>query len=154
MRLADVETADAKAATTKSRHVCRDLERAVMLRAAGDGPAAAKAVEEGLQKAQGVAPPDRDRALLNCMAQLHAASGHRLMALGTQHAPGDQARLHALLGERKETLAELARQLKLPGTYPHALRVDPALASLWGDKEFLALVDNPASNAPVSFDAK
>jgi tetratricopeptide (TPR) repeat protein len=62
--------------------------------------------------------------------------------------------LHALLGERKEALEELSRQLKLPGSRIHDLRVNLALASLWDDPSFKAMVNDPANNAPLPFDAR
>ena len=34
------------------------------------------------------------------------------------------------------------------------MRVDPELSLLWNDPRFLAIVNDPASNAPLPFDSK
>src|SRR5207302_7056360 len=60
--------------------------------------------------------------------------------------------VHALLGDRDAALAEMSRQLKLPRSHPHAMRVDLALASLWDDPKFQAIVNDPANNAPLPFE--
>ncbi len=62
--------------------------------------------------------------------------------------------MYGLLGDRAEALAELERQLKLPASSPNDLRVNLWLSSLWDDPKFLALINDPANNAPLSFDMK
>ena len=57
----------------------------------------------------------------------------------------------ALLGKRDEALAELARQLKLPGAHAHSMQVMLELVSLWDDAKFKALMNDPANNAPLAF---
>ncbi len=57
--------------------------------------------------------------------------------------------VYALLGDRKDAIAEIARQLRLPSAWPHEYRVHMELASLWDDPEFKALVDDPKNNAPL-----
>ena len=166
-RLADVDTADSNTATEAQR-LCREVERVLILRAAADARAA-QAVQEALHKVDKVVVHDRDVAGLGCKAQLQAATGQRLTALFTlatelKRASGngllitlaerDRARMHALLGERKEALAALKALLPLPGTSGYALLTDIALASLWDDAEFQRLAGHPASNEAVSYDIK
>lgn len=62
--------------------------------------------------------------------------------------------LRALLGDREQALQELSRQLKLPRSLASYFRVDLALHSLWDDPRFLAIVNDPANNAPIPFDVK
>lgn len=61
--------------------------------------------------------------------------------------------LHALLGDREQALKELSRQLRLPGSFVNSYRRNLALFSLWDDPEFKAIVNDPANNAPLPFDA-
>ncbi len=142
----------------------------MVLYASGDARARASA-REGIRKAETVLAKDRDWSVLVCKALMHAIVGERQAALASHReaievnrskgnslfvsfVERDRLRLHALLGDRKEALAQLADQLKLPGWSAHDMRVDPALASLWNDPGFLRIVNDPASNAPVSFDVR
>ena len=59
--------------------------------------------------------------------------------------------LRARLGDREQALQEMSRQLKEPGSLVHGYRVDVALFSLWDDPAFQAIVNDPASNAPLPF---
>jgi len=147
--------------------------RAVILRAKGDRNQALKLAKETLaQVDEALRKTPEDNGLLDTKGTLHALLGERhaaLEALSTRVAltrdkggdlyyaesqQRDRLRLYAVLGDRGAALAEVERQLKLPGTHPHALRVDPWLASLWDDPKFQALVNDPANNAPISFDIK
>ena len=148
------------------------VTRAVLLRAKGDVQSASKLARDALpqvKKELGKLPDDP--GLLDLEGTLHAILGDRDAAFSTldrrvsvardsgdlryaENQQRDRLRLHALLGDKDRALAEVERQLKLPGTYPHALRVDPWIASLWDDPKFLALVNDPANNAPLSFDTK
>jgi adenylate cyclase len=62
------------------------------------------------------------------------------------------ASLHALLGNHEQALEEVSRQLKLPGSLASSYRLDVAFFSLWSDAKFLAMINDPANNAPLSFD--
>lgn len=66
----------------------------------------------------------------------------------------DLAGLYALLGERDHALEEIARQLKQPGSLASDYRGDVTLAALWDDPKFIAIVDDPANNAPLPFDLR
>lgn len=57
--------------------------------------------------------------------------------------------LFALLGDRELALQELSRALKVPGTFPHEIQVELAGFALWDDRGFLAIVNDPANNAPL-----
>ena len=59
--------------------------------------------------------------------------------------------LRALLGDREQALQEMSRQLKEPRSAVQSLRYDVALFSLWDDPAFLAIVNDPANNAPLPF---
>jgi adenylate cyclase len=173
LNLVTVEPEDLKGANDpRERAGFERYYRALLLHAKGDRKEAAKTAQAALRLVEReLARTPDDPGKLTAKARLLAMTGARasafstlegLVALYTRRGNASLAevmqretlQLHALLGERKEALAETARQLKRPGTYPHNLRVDPALASLWDDKEFLAVVNHPASNAQISFDAK
>ena len=55
----------------------------------------------------------------------------------------------ALLGDRSKAIAELKRQARLPGFYIHEGRLALQLASLWKHPDFIALVSDPETNAPL-----
>ena len=57
-----------------------------------------------------------------------------------------------LLGSREEAMREVTRQLQLPGAMPRDWSSYTSLASLWNDREFLSMVNDPANNAPLPFD--
>lgn len=172
MRLLDLEPEDVKGAIDPRDSSGTEVFRALILHAKGDRARTLKKTREALRQVdKELARTPDDAGKLNIKARLHALEGSRASAFSTLDALLDlytrrgntalvelmqreRLQLHALLGDRKEALAELSRQLSLPGTFPHELRIDLTLASLWDDSEFLKLVNDPASNAPISFDAK
>ena len=142
--------------------------RALALRAKGDGSRAAEAARVALRQiAVELKSSPTDDQLLTLSALLHAILGERDLALANHKlalttalakkdlfsaglADGELLYLHALLGDREKALQEIARQLKLPGWWSaHGFRVDLRLAALWDDPKFQAIVNDPASNAPL-----
>jgi len=79
---------------------------------------------------------------------LALASKDRLRA---DNIDKELASLHALVGDREQALQEISRRLKLPGSLASWYRIDPTFVSLWDDPKFLAIVNDPANNAPLSF---
>jgi TolB-like protein/cytochrome c-type biogenesis protein CcmH/NrfG len=59
--------------------------------------------------------------------------------------------VHAMVGDKDRALAELARVLRMPGSWsaPHLIRGDPFLVALRGDPRFEALLNDPKNNAPL-----
>jgi len=80
--------------------------------------------------------------------------GRAVRAALAEAVRSDIAGLYALLGERERALQEIARQLRRPGSYPSDYRGDVMLAALWDEPKFIALVNDPASNAPLPFDLR
>jgi adenylate cyclase len=62
------------------------------------------------------------------------------------------AYVHALLGNSAEAIAMLRRQARCPGFHIHEARVTLPLASVWNHPDFLALVADPATTAPLPLD--
>ena len=103
-------------------------------------------------------------------ATLHAFLGEREVAFeefeqtrdlmravgvgGWRNEDSERAALHALLGERELALESIRRSLQRPGGYVHAYRFNLYFFTLWDDPEFLAMVNDPASNAPLPLDWK
>ncbi|HUR88603.1 MAG TPA: hypothetical protein VMZ74_05900, partial [Ramlibacter sp.] len=77
------------------------------------------------------------------------AAGGNLWALELSRR--SRVYLDALLGD-DGVVSELARQSRLPGFFIHDHRVRLELAHLWDRPEFLALVADPVSNAPLPLD--
>ena len=59
----------------------------------------------------------------------------------------------ALLGEIDEAISALKRQVHSQYFFVHDIRVSLPYASLWDNPQFKAFVDDPASNAPITFDS-
>lgn len=61
--------------------------------------------------------------------------------------------VHALLGEREETLRLLRERARRPrfeeAAEPQSWRTNPYYFKLWDDPEFESLVNDPATNAPI-----
>ena len=169
-RLLTTESSDLK--DYAEFHLGDQAAVAVVLRAKGDLEGASKLAKELLVQVDlklGKLPDDE--GLLDTKGTLHAVLGERDAAFNAlekrvsmardrgelrnaETQQRDRLRLLALLGDRERALAEVERQLKLPGSFPHAMRVDPWIASLWDDPKFKALVNDPANNAPLRFDMK
>jgi len=94
----------------------------------------------------------RERALSAREEAIAMASGSGLLA--AEYARRASLDIAGLLDERDAALAEITRQVQLPNFRVHALRVNLALASLWGDWKFDALINDPANNAPLPFSAR
>lgn len=60
-----------------------------------------------------------------------------------------EAHIFAALGDRERALRVIARVAKEPNAWWEYTRIDPPLASLWDDPGFLAIVNDPANNAPL-----
>jgi hypothetical protein len=73
---------------------------------------------------------------------------------GWRNEDEERAAIHALLGEREQALESIRRSLQRPGGYIHSYRFNLYFFPLWDDPEFLALVSDPASNAPLPLDWK
>jgi hypothetical protein len=65
-----------------------------------------------------------------------------------------RAVIHALLGDREHALDSIGQLLKRPGVQVGRVRTNVYFFALWDDPQFLALVSDPASNAPLPFDWK
>jgi hypothetical protein len=146
--------------------------KTLALRARGDAARATKSARAALRLVETELQGMPGEVFLSTeKARLHAVLGEREAAFATlarlaaaEKSQGDMRwaeisqrqslQLHALLGDRKEALTELSRQLKLPESQPNELRVDLALASLWDDPQFQAILNDPANNAPLSFDSR
>ena len=173
-RLLDIRPAELSTPRSSGEIALNEMSRALLLQAKGDRPLAIKTAQRAqkLLDSELKAQPDPNQdELLTAISTLHAFFGRReeafaalgkaialardrgnmLYAVETQR---HSLQLHALLGNRKEALEELARQVKRPAVMVHELRTDVALASLWDDPQFLALINDPASNKPISFDVK
>jgi tetratricopeptide (TPR) repeat protein len=148
------------------------LRRALVFRAKGAQARAADIARAVLAQATaGVRAAPDDLELLAYCYTAHALLGDKQAALEdhgravkvaaagndpslADAVRADIARVHALLGERDQAVEEIARQLKRPGSLATDFRADIMLAALWDDPKFLALVNDPASNAPLPFDLR
>jgi tetratricopeptide (TPR) repeat protein len=143
------------------------VNRAVVLRAMGRRSESIEAARAALLLIDKL--PSTSGQKWWAKARAHALLGERELAfaahardvdLNMRHSGPFVARLaglrsadlHALLGDRDKTLAELSQQLKLPGARAHDLPVTLVFASLWDDPKFQALVNDPANNAPLPLD--
>jgi hypothetical protein len=59
-----------------------------------------------------------------------------------------------LLGEREQAIELIKKRLLAPGTFINDLRVHLNFASVWDDPAFKAIVNDPASNAPLPLTLK
>ena len=92
---------------------------------------------------------EREAALAAHAREVAAASTSGLSS--AEFARRHVLQVKALLGDRADAIAELARQLRMPGGHPNDMKVNLTLASLWDDPKFQALVNDPANNAPLAF---
>jgi len=167
LRLIEVDSEDVTSLRDSSFAADRSVNRAVALRAQGDRVQAGNAAREALRliEADLRKSPGND-SMWAAKARMHAFLGERKAAFlaharavaQTEEKNGKRGAdftyrgildVHALLEDRVEALAELARQLRLPSSLPHEFRVHLELASLWEDPQFQALVNDPKNNAPL-----
>ncbi|HUQ76841.1 MAG TPA: adenylate/guanylate cyclase domain-containing protein [Burkholderiales bacterium] len=148
------------------------LRRSLVLLAKGERPRALQNARAVLAQATaGLRATPEDLELLAYCYTSHAILGDKQAALEDHRRAvqvataskdaaladavrSDLAGLYALLGERGPALEEIARQLKQPGSLASDYRGDILLAALWDDPKFIALVDDPANNAPLAFDLR
>jgi len=171
LRLIEVDSDDSKK-IAESRCACKEVPRVLLLRAKGDAAAAAKAARSAMELADSeLKKAPQDTAELWAKAMLYAIGGQKepafawlAKAVAVHKSQGNlcaaaqtqktSAGLHALLGERRQALEELSRQLQFHSTHVHELRLSIDLYPLWNDAEFKTLLDNPANRVPISFDTK
>ena len=172
LRLADVVSEDVRNVVGPAEDVDRGLLRALILRAQGDSAAAAQMARKTMPLVARELKRTPDSAAMWWEKALgHAVLGEGKEAFAAYERMLSVARdsestfyteimrrklldLYAVLERRDAALAELSRQLKLAASHPNDLRVTPTLASLWDDPRFKAIVNDPANNAPLPFDAK
>jgi TolB-like protein len=171
LRLIDVNSDDIKALATPQDEAGRDVFKGLALLAKGDKSRALEYARAALQKIEvRLKQPSADDDAWSYKAMAHAMLGERKPAL-VAHEQGVAwarnvspflaelatrrlAHVYALLGDSREAVAELKRQVKLPAMLVHDIRVHLAFASLWENPQFKALVDDPVSNAPIPFNAQ
>ena len=143
--------------------------KALLWRAKGDAPAAREAAETALAVIQKILRqyPD-DPTPRAQVALLHALLGDGEAALreyrrACELLPDTRdafigvdvaaygGRIHALLGERAEVMADLRRTVRAApvSVYEVSPSTDLAFASLWDDPEFKAIAADPAYNSPL-----
>ena len=168
LRLAEVIPEEGRGrANPLQMELLNSCRRACAHRAAGNPTGALESARAGLRFAETeVERSTRDWVSRYLMASLQAVLGEHDLALATHaeainvarregdafevdRARGYQLYVHALVGNRMEALAEIARRLLSPGWFVHDFRVDPELADLWDDSQFRAMVDDPKNNAPL-----
>ena len=172
LRLIDVVSEDVRNVVGPAEEVDRSLLRALIVRAKGDSSGSVRTVRATLPliAKELKRTPDSTAmwwekalayALLGEQKEAFAAYEHMLsVARNTESTLYTEAMrrklldLYAVLGRRDDALDELSRQIKLAAAHPHDMRVTLTLASLWDDPKFKAIVNDPASNAPLPFDAK
>ncbi len=135
-------------------------DRARAVRLAG---AALKDVESGLALKPRLESANLRRAAiyLAILGQREAAFDRLRLAMSKSRFFGEKVSIdhtitviHALLGERAAALAGMRREVGLPYSYVRDYRTSLPFSSLWDDPEFLAIVNDPANNAPLPLDLK
>lgn len=172
LRLTDVDSEDVRSLIDSRDNAFKGALRALCLRAKGEAPRAVETARAALRLLDiELQKTPTDISILSDKARSHAILGEREMAFSALARPVAVAKdeggvryaeliqreslyLLALLGDRKEALAELSRQLKLPESQVNDFRVNLSLASLWNDPDFQAIVNDPTNNAPLAFDVK
>ncbi|MEZ0308625.1 MAG: tetratricopeptide repeat protein, partial [Ramlibacter sp.] len=166
-RLADVDSEDGRAPLNHSAQANMAYSHVLLWHAAGDveqvrtGAAAAlRTLDAALKETP------EDSTWWEFKAKVYAVLGRRAEALSAFDLAVERAKpsgnlfeldrlrrrrvdVLALLGDHDEALAMLKRFVKLPGFYINEARTSLPLASLWKHPGFIALVNDPASNAPL-----
>jgi len=169
LRLLDSEPGEVQSVQTD--RIADVLEQAFIYLAKGDRSraiAATRRVQTQAAAALRERPDDLDVWSYSYFA--HAILGERDAALaehgeayklaiatkghyrGVQSVDEDLLALYALMGDRAQALQELSRQVRFPGNKAHEYQVSGAIISLWDDPRFLAIVNDPANNAPLPLD--
>ncbi len=170
-RLIDLDSQDFKQSLNSASEVDVNLRslHALVWNASGDRVRAASAATDTLRRAEkAMKGTDADIGLWEPMSFMHALLGQREAAVAAfdrslaldksanQYIIEIQRRrralMHALLGDHDEAISQLRRQSRLPGFYIHDMRVSLPLAPLWKHPDFIALVNDPATNAPLPLD--
>jgi tetratricopeptide (TPR) repeat protein len=170
-RLIDVDSADWKKDLSHRASIEAGflVLHSLTWRAQGDDAKARQAARRALAQYEALVKSDKDFDDWFPAAQCHAILGDRAASLqafdkdiASTREGGNlwvlelyrrrRVYLDALLGDHAAALAELARQSRLPGFLIHDERVKLDLALLWDRPEFLALVADPATNAPLPLD--
>lgn len=170
LRLTDLQSEDTHGVPSSVRTIYEGMTRAVALRAKGDRADANDQARTLLHQIDLALKEQQDsETLWSFKADMHALLGERSAALSAHSRAATLAgknfgrvgasnfesalTVYALLGDRSKTLAELARELSVPGSgsWPHYYRTAYLeLAFLWDDPQFLALVNDPRNNAPLA----
>ena len=96
----------------------------------------------------------QERLALESQAKAVAGAGKSGNLYMAELVRRDGVSVHALLGQRDKALEMLRDEVKRPGALIHDRRVSLMLASLWDDPDFLAIVNDPASVAPLPLTTK
>ncbi|HSI47712.1 MAG TPA: hypothetical protein VLA61_05560, partial [Ideonella sp.] len=166
-RLVDVDSADWQHSLSSSSDAAILWGHVLTWNAAGEVQQARSSAPAALRKADEALKSTADGEFWGeAKAQLHALLGQKAEAMRAfdgaveaTKATGDlyflelirrrRAEVFAMLGEHEEALVMLKRHSRLPGFYIHELRNHLPLVSLWKHPGFIALVNDPASNAPL-----
>jgi TolB-like protein len=172
-RLTDVDSQDWK----------RDREReaaeeggllalhALAWRAQGEARKASETARHALARLRAAQDETRDFQAWFVVAQMHALLGEREAAMAAfdkyvaARAPsGNQWQvelaqrrvcfLQALLRDDAAAIASLRKQSRRPGFQVHDTRLALEFALLWNHPDFIALVADPATNAPLPLDTR
>ena len=173
LRLAEVDSEDSRDSVDSSQAgILKHRLLALTHRARGDRVRAIESARMGMRllEAETKNRP-RDWYSWQLKSWLHAVLGERGAALATHERAVAVAKkeggaideessrrgllgLHALLGNRREAVAEASRQLKLPDSHPNEMRLSLELADLWDDSQFQAILNDPSNISPLPFNTK
>ena len=168
-RLIEMDSEDFKQSLSSSSVVDVELRslHALAWNASGDIARAANAAVETIRRAHdAIKGKDTDASLWEQKAYMHALLREREAAFAAFDkavaltVPGGnqfvieltrrrRTWVECLLGDREQAMASLKRQSRSPSFYVHEVRLALQLAPLWKDAAFIALVADPATNAPL-----
>ncbi|HSI53073.1 MAG: adenylate/guanylate cyclase domain-containing protein [Ramlibacter sp.] len=171
-RLIDLDSDDFKNSLFDPAMVEADMrvQHALVWNAAGERARAVAAAAEAIPRIEKlIKGVPGDSTLWEAKAYMHALQGQREAAfaafdkavnlhLSTGNLNWNAIRkrrrawVHALLGDHDEAIAQLKRYSRLSGFYIHDERLVPQLVPLWKHPGFVALVNDPATNAPLPLD--